>query len=123
MTPTNRKDTAHYPLAQIKLAFAERRIRLSKKARDSMIVEGMDSCELVEHVQSLRAANCHQSVTDIYDHTVWLDSYLFRRADGMTWYLKFKPNTAGPQGEIFVVSLHPSDAGQPGHRRGGERSE
>ena len=86
------KRKPHYPLSEIKSAFADpallNRTYSSKSGADDL---GLDDHEVVAIIQALALADFEKSMTSIADHKIWQDVYMPLH-DGRTLYVKFTLN-------------------------------
>jgi motility quorum-sensing regulator/GCU-specific mRNA interferase toxin len=94
------KRKPHYPLAEIKAAFADaarlNRSYVSKQGSDAL---NMDDGDVVQTIQALAAADFEKSMTSIADRRIWQDVYK-PKAIARTLYVKF---TRDARGAMFLI--------------------
>ncbi|KWR91304.1 type II toxin-antitoxin system MqsR family toxin [Cupriavidus sp. IDO] len=69
------KGTAHYPLWRVRELIGQKRLRLTRCAREGATALGYDMAGLAHVIASLRSSDFYKSMTSYADHTIWQDVY------------------------------------------------
>ena len=92
----------HYPLDDIKAAFADSAaLNRSYTSRQGIDDLGLDEGDVVAVIQALTLSDFDKSMTSLADHKVWQDVYKPMR-DGRKLYVKF---TMDARRTLFLISF------------------
>jgi len=105
LAPPVEKRKAHYPLAAIKQALANKQVRVTVSALQGAFALGLLDGDIWDAVEGLKPGDFYKSMTAHQDHRVWQDVYHAQVADRVVYVkIQYVTEPKGREG-YWVISF------------------